>query len=141
MLKIGAVGFIVNRKAVFIPYADFLYDLESRYPSLKIEYKELSTNYQFTREYKYDNIRTYGFRLGIAVEGHTTLFNNEFSSKVSRLSFGLFAGVTCLKSSGVGYYTDTSSTGAKIDSTPIKFNQDSYIINFGLMFGGLDFHW
>lgn len=138
LFKAGLIGFIPHKKMAFIPCIDFLTNIESWYPSLKVQFTQPITNYNFTREYKFQQINSVGFKTGCGLRGNFKL--NE-KSKHTRITMETRIEFAYLKLSGLGYYIDRDVSGNEFKSSSNKFTQNLYAINFSFTIWGIDFHW
>jgi hypothetical protein len=138
LFKAGLLGFIPHKRMAFIPSVDILYNIESWYPSLEVQYTQPITNYSFTREYKFEQINSLGLKIGCGLRGNYKLSKN---SKRTRLTMETRLEFVYLKTSGLGYYIDTVSNGNKIKSDSNKFTQNFSAISISLTIAGIDFHW
>ncbi len=138
LFKAGIVGFIPHKKIVFIPSVDFLSNIESWYPSLKVQFTQPISNYTFTREYKFQQANSVGLKFGCGLRGNIKL--NEKSNH-SRITMETRIEFAYLKLSGLGYYTDKDISGNELKSSSNKFTQNLYSINLSFTIAGIDFHW
>lgn len=139
IFKLGVVGFIPYKKVVILPYADYLYSIESDYPSLKVQFTDQANTNSFTRVYKFYNTSCNGLKVGTSIR---TYFKNDNKKiKHARLYMQLRTEFVYLKSNGYSYYSDKNANNNEIQSSPINFNQNIYAFIFGFTLGGLDLHW
>ncbi|RYM32901.1 hypothetical protein ERX46_12665 [Brumimicrobium glaciale] len=139
LLKIGLIGFFPFKKAVIIPYADYLYTIEADFPSVEVNFFDKANNISFKRKYEYEISSSMGFKVGTAIRGYF-----KFSDKPKKRSSAFFQIKTefvYLKANGSSYYTDASTSNSIIESNPINFNQNSFILFFGITLGGFEFNW
>lgn len=139
IFKAGIVGFIPWKKTVILPYLDFLYSIESNYPSLKVHFTDNLNGSSFTREYKFYNTNSNGIKLGASMRGY--LKNQNIKRKHSNLYMQLRAEFVYLRTNGYGYYLDKDINGNEFKSSSNNFSQNinSFILGFTL--AGFDLHW
>ncbi len=139
IFKAGLVGFIPYKKVVILPYADFLYTIESYYPSINVDFTDQTNSSSFKREYKFYNTNSNGFKAGTSLRW---FFRNQNSKiKHARLYMQLRAEFVYLKTKGYGYYIDKDTNNNEVKSTSRNFSQDVYAFVLGFTLGGLDLHW
>lgn len=139
IFKLGLVGFLPFKKVHIVPYLDYLYNIESNYPSLKVEFTDVSSTTVFTREYQFYNTRCNGFKLGTSIRGYFKNSNKKI--KHANLYMQLRAEFVYLKTNGYGYYVDKDINKNETRSESHKFNQNIYAFVIGVTLGGLDLHW
>lgn len=139
IFKLGIVGFLPCRKVHILPYLDYLYNIESEYPSLKVEFTDVASTTVFTREYQFYNTRCNGFKLGTSIRGY---FNNS-NKKIrhANLFMQLRAEFVYLNANGYGFYVDKDVNKNETTSESHKFSQNIYGFVLGFTLGGLDLHW
>ena len=139
IFKLGVVGFLPYKKAHIVPYLDYLYSIQSDYPSLKVEFADGSSTTLFTREYQFYARNCNGFKLGTSIRGYFKNSNNKI--KHANFYMQLRAEFIYLKTNGYGYYVDKDINNNETRSDSHNFNQNIYAFLIGVTLGGLDLHW
>ena len=143
MLKLGLIGSKLLKRSSIIYFCDYLYNIETWYPSLTVQFTDPATTTSFKREFDFDNIHTFGFVLGTGLRRNVASVseNSRKRRRRARISMEIRAELIYLRASGEGYFKDTDASGVETRSPSSAFNQNLYGINVGFTLGGFDYFW